>query len=309
MLPFHRIYSFIFKSFDIKSETALVEKLSKEWVSDFLIVKRSWIYALATSWIALLLISAGIGHILLMWITSTPQILQITNTVLLSLSLILFLYSVISYISHFRETYGWNTVSSESKELIRKLEDGDKYFSRFFNQTLLNQIILFWLGLFHIWVWFFWIWWSTNWQSLSLDIILIILQWIFLSRYRKKMIDLDMDYTLIIPGRVMSINQSGMLASSQNIDGEKIKSVSARYTGIIGSIFHYGSIEIMTEGDSTSMNGTLPLYYVHNPVETARKIEELALERIPQKDHKKSPGSHTHQTGTREKVTELLEDA
>lgn len=108
-----------------------------------------------------------------------------------------------------------------------------------------------------------------------IDILLLFLQWLLLGRYRKKMIDLEMDYNIVIPGKIMFVNQSGMLSSVSTIESDKVKTVSAKYSGWIGSFFNYGTIEIMTEGDVSSTTGTLPMYYVTAPNETARLIQSM----------------------------------
>jgi hypothetical protein len=51
-----------------------------------------------------------------------------------------------------------------------------------------------------------------------LDIVLLFLQWFLLGRYRKKMIDLEMDYNIVIPGKIMFVNQSGMLSSVNTLE-------------------------------------------------------------------------------------------
>ena len=50
------------------------------------------------------------------------------------------------------------------------------------------------------------------------DILLLFLQWILLGRYRKRMMDLEMDYNVVIPGKIMFVNQSGMLSSVNTIE-------------------------------------------------------------------------------------------
>ena len=62
------------------------------------------------------------------------------------------------------------------------------------------------------------------------------------------MMDLEMDYNIVVPGKIIFVNQSGMLSSSQAVEGEKVKTVTAKYPSFISSFFQYGTIEIMTEG-------------------------------------------------------------
>jgi hypothetical protein len=51
-----------------------------------------------------------------------------------------------------------------------------------------------------------------------IDIILLFLQWMLLGRYRRRMMDLEMDYNIVIPGKIMFVNQSGMLSSVNTIE-------------------------------------------------------------------------------------------
>lgn len=158
----------------------------------------------------------------------------------------LFIFSVWNYIVHFRQIYSTPTIRTDYDTLLSELESGDKYFIRFFDQTVLNQLILIgliiWSGisyLTHI---------RESWSMiLWIDALLLFFQWILLGRYRKKMIDLEMDYNVVIPGKIMFVNQSGMLSSVNTIESDKVKTVSAQYSGWVGSFFNFGTIEIMTE--------------------------------------------------------------
>jgi hypothetical protein len=108
-----------------------------------------------------------------------------------------------------------------------------------------------------------------------IDVFLLFIQWILLGRYRKNMMDLEMDYNIVIPGRIMFVTQSGMLSSVNTVEGDKVKTVSAKYSGWIGSFFNFGTVEIMTEWDNLSMTGTMPMYYVTAPNETGRLIQSM----------------------------------
>jgi hypothetical protein len=196
-------------------------------------------------------------------------------------SLFLFVFSVVTYIVHFRKIYKTPTVRTDYAELIKELESWDKYFMRFFDQTVLNQIILLWLIIWcalsyvtHI---------RESWSMIIwIDVLLLFLQWFLLGRYRKKMIDLEMDYNIVIPGKIMFVNQSGMLSSVNTVEWDKVKSVSARYSGWLGSFFNFGTIEILTEWDNQSMTGTMPMYYVTAPNETGRLIQSMLNRELTQ---------------------------
>lgn len=86
--------------------------------------------------------------------------------------------------------------------------------------------------------------------------------------------DLEMDYNIVVPGKIIFVNQSGMLSSSQAVEGEKVKTVTSKYPSWIASFFQYGTIEIMTEWGDLNQWVT-SMYYVPQPTETARLIQTM----------------------------------
>lgn len=274
MIPFHKLYSLIFKSFDLQSETNTIKNLVNDGISRVLIIKRSWIYALALIITPILIFIIGALNITTALNYHKDIVTQYSMIIGVGFSLLLFVFSVVTYIIHFRKIYKTPTVRTDYQELLKELESGDRYFMRFFDQTVLNQIILIslivWCAISYLnhmresWSMIIWI-----------DILLLFLQWFLLGRYRKKMIDLEMDYNIVIPGKIMFVNQSGMLSSVNTVEWDKVKSVSARYSGWIGSFFNFGTIEILTEWDNQSMTGTMPMYYVTAPNETGRLIQSM----------------------------------
>lgn len=121
--------------------------------------------------------------------------------------------------------------------------------------------------------------------------------------------DLEMDYNVVIPGKIMFVNQSGMLSSVNTVEGDKVKTVSARYSGWIGSFFNFGTVEIMTEGDNLSMTGTMPMYYVTAPNETGRLIQSMLNREITDEPlipiAPKLPADGTHSTAIPEKKAKI----
>ena len=142
MIPFHKIYSALFKSFDLQSETNTIRHLIGDGISRVLIIKRSWIYALALIWIPfLLLIIAGM-NIMTALIYHKDTLVQYSLIIGVSISVLLFVFSVWNYLLHFRALYSTARVRTDFDVLITELEQGDRYFIRFFDQTVLNQIII-----------------------------------------------------------------------------------------------------------------------------------------------------------------------
>lgn len=274
MIPFHKLYSLIFKSFDVKSETNTIKNLIAENVTRLMIIKRSWIFALMIIWLPVLILSIAILNITVALSYHKDPITQYSVIIGVGISVLLFIFSVWNYIAHFRQIYHTPKIRTDFDVLLKELEEGDVYFTRFFNQTIVNQLILFGLMI-----------WSTisyvehrneSWSMIIfIDIGLFFLQWMLLGRYRKRMIDLEMDYNVVIPGKIMFVNQSGMLSSVNTMEGEKVKTISASYSGWLWSFFNFGTVEVMSEGDAHGMAGTMPMYYVTAPNETGRLIQSM----------------------------------
>jgi hypothetical protein len=89
------------------------------------------------------------------------------------------------------------------------------------------------------------------------------------------MMDIEMDYNIVVPGKIYFVNQSGLLSSMQTIDGDKIKSIQSKYPSKIASFFDYGNIDILTEGDSASIMGQMSMYYVVSPDDTVASMQVL----------------------------------
>lgn len=110
---------------------------------------------------------------------------------------------------------------------------------------------------------------------LTIDTAVIIVEIILLKMYRKRMMDLEMDYNIIVPGKVYFANQSGILSSIQTIESDKIKTVRSSFPSKIASFFNYGTVDILTEGDTQAMMGTMSMYYVTNPDDVVANIQSL----------------------------------
>ncbi len=273
MIPFHKIYALIFKSFNINSETETIARLRGEWVEKIMIIKRSWIFGLAMIWIPLLIVGISSVNIYISYFYYKDALLQYSLLIWVAVSLSLFVFSVWSYLSHFKGVYDIPRIEIDRAKMDTWLEEGDRCFIRFFDQTILNQWII--MGLM-IWsTYFYFTHPKIAWDSMIImDGILLFLQWILLGKYRKRMMDLEMDYNIVTPGKILFVNQSGMLSSSQAVEGEKVKTVTAKYPGWMASFFQYGNIEIMTEWGESQL-GTTSMYYVPHPNETAWLIQTL----------------------------------
>lgn len=324
MIPFHRIYWWLFKSFSIAGETKLIERLIGEWYSRMMLIKRSWIFILFVLWEPLVIL---ILSLVSTWIAyDSIDIPQIKYTIIvgnLLMSTILIVSSFI-YIRHFREIHGQAHIVEHPLELKKELELGDIYFIRFFNWSITNQFILVMIILIEIVLMIilrdnlgkhFWV--------LTLDTAVVITEIIFLQRYRKRMIDLEMDFNIVVPGKIFFINQTGVLSNMQTIESDKIKTVRSIFPSKIASFFNYGNIDILTEGDTGNL-GAMTMYYVTDPAEVVASIQTLldekkselqsSIEQITNMVEKQpqwfnqgiSNTSSRHSLDTREKIRDVL---
>ncbi len=138
--------------------------------------------------------------------------------------------------------------------------------------------------------------------------------------------DLEMDYNIVVEGKIFFVNQSGLLSTVQTIDWNKIKTVQSVFPSKIASFFNYGTIHILTEWD-TALIGTMSMYYVTDPDSVVAYIQTLIdakIERVvPVIDQslpasqKPAPipivpsiqkdGSSRYSVDTREQVRDILE--
>lgn len=237
---------------------------------------------------------------------------------------IILIVSSIRYISHFRDIYGNPKLNTEMEEFKKNLHLWDIYFINFFNWSMTNQLILSLtivaeLVLIFIFqsqlgshVWF-----------LTIDTVVIITEMMFLKMYRKKMIDLEMDYNIVVPGKIFFVNQTGVLSAVQTIESDKIKTVRSSFPSKIASFFNYGTVDVLTEGDNQAMMGTMSMYYVTDPDGVVANIQSLLDEKRGESTGKKIPlkqeiltekieskttiGVKEHSYDTRSKVRDVLQ--
>jgi hypothetical protein len=121
MIPFDKIYTWLFKSFNISGETELIERLMKDGYTHMMIIKRSWIFALFLLWIPIVILTlSGVS----IWIAyDSIDIVAIKYTLIggnILMSLIL-VVSSITYIRHFRRVHGEPVIETDPKKLVEDL--------------------------------------------------------------------------------------------------------------------------------------------------------------------------------------------
>lgn len=122
MIPFHSIYTWLFKSFRISGETELIERLIDEGHDRIMIIKRSWIFALFVIWMPILIVMLSS---LSVWIAYVSiDIAYIRSTIIVGnvLMAIILLISSWNYIRHFREIQSMAVLSEDPISLKKYLE-------------------------------------------------------------------------------------------------------------------------------------------------------------------------------------------
>lgn len=320
MIPFNRLYSWLFKSFNISGETALIDRLISEWYEEIMIIKRSWIFALFMIWLPMAIL--GLSWLSIYIAYDSIDIASIKYTLIggnILMSMIL-IGSSLNYIIHYRSIHDGSHNITDTQGLRDNLHDWDRYFASFFNWSITNQwilvgIIIVEIGLIlaygnkigdHFWI-------------LATDTLVILMEIVLLRHYRKRMMDLEMDYNIVVPGKIFFVNQSWLLSTVQTIDSDKIKTVQSIFPSKIASFFNYGTVNVLTEGDQ-AMIGTMSMFYVTNPDAIVAQIQSL-IETSPNSERaerntdtidpivpKPSPKVETrrHTIDTREKIRDVL---
>ncbi len=121
MIPFHHIYSWLFKSFRIAGETDLIDRLINDGYEKILIVKRSWIFALFILWIPIvILMLSGLSIWVALYSLSKSGIQYsiIIGNIMMSSILIV---SSWNYIRHFRDIQSSAKISTDLVALRQNL--------------------------------------------------------------------------------------------------------------------------------------------------------------------------------------------
>lgn len=141
--------------------------------------------------------------------------------------------------------------------------EGDAAFTRFFNQIQTN--FFFFLGIIVFYVVHVAVIaeFSTGIWAVA-DIFCILVQLALMTKFVRTMINHEMDFNVIVKGRIFFINQKGMYSDTQTLAGDKIKTIRSTYPGFLGSYFRYGTVDVLTEGDIGLM-GVMTMHYVDNP--------------------------------------------
>jgi len=118
----------------------------------------------------------------------------------------------------------------------------------------------------------------TNYMLVFFQILINILFIYILLKILKKLIDFEMDFTLITNEYITFVNQTWLFKrTSKTIDLEKIKTISVNKKWILRSLLNFGEIIIFTEGDD--QHGELKIKYIPEPEKVKNKIMEILKNR------------------------------
>ena len=91
------------------------------------------------------------------------------------------------------------------------------------------------------------------------------------------MVELEMTYNLIIPGRIYFINQKSIYTGTETLEPQKVKLMKSSYPNIIASLLNYGDIEVYPDGMLIEL-GKMNLQYIDDPINTSDKLNKLLQE-------------------------------
>lgn len=281
MIPFHKIYAWLFKSFSIGEETRLINRLREQWYEKMMIIKRSWVFILYIVYIPLILCILSTASIFIA-LTQLPNNAEILKWLIVGGNALMTTILVISsfvYIRHFRHTHSHNDkIITNIPALREELQAGDRHFTVFFNWSITNQWLLFLIFLLEI------IFIISNLKNfnghiaiLTIDFIIIFLEIHYIRRYRKRMMDLEMDFNVVVQGKIFFVNQKWVLSDTQTLESDKIKTIKSTFPNKLSSFLNVGNIEILTEWDTSYSGyiGTITMYFVKNPVQVVNSMQVL----------------------------------
>ncbi len=261
----------------------MVERLYLEGYQSILLIKRSWLYGLASSFwmIPLGIFWTANVYLILKHFDGSP--FGIVLAIFVALNILGTLYSSFRYIWDFRKHYSGNERVIHTHDLLTRLKKGDTSFTRCFNQLQTNFIIFLVVIAIYL-VHIFFIAAEIEFIYASLDVICILFQLFLIGRFINLIIDLEMDFNIAVKWRMLFIDQNGMFSDINTIESDKIKNIRSTYPNFIASFFHFGTIEVLTEGDQDLLWHN-KIEYVDQPERTVESINALLSGKIALEEH------------------------
>jgi len=274
MIPkFHTLYLKIFNSLDFDVEKKLLLEMKQEWVEKFLPIKRSWIYALKLSLIALIgilfmLINAYIG--INYFESFFARVVLPASYIIIS---ILLFVDTFWYMFSYRKTHKNISISTDTDLMIQKNDIVNKNFIKFFNISVLVSCFLV-LILFETLLFLIFFYSGDQIMLKALELGINIFAGFIVMKHRRLSMNLELDFWLAVPGKVYIIDQTGLLSSKQSIVAVNIKTVEWVYKNILWSILWYWDVKFFLEGNIPDQKWVITLDYISNPRKTVDLINK-----------------------------------
>ena len=282
-INFRSVFEFLFKSFDISWDTKLIEKLEKDWVRFLMMMKRHWIYALLSSWRVLVVIVIAFVNIYLLALSPWKHdYISYVIAVLLAINVVYWVFIIIIYIKNYYKVLWVKPYIEDIYSCIKKSKLSDEIFTNFFNQTL---FLLFMLVLIAVFIIFSWVTvliadlsssksWSISFWIWILNWFLMLIQIWFFYNYLAKMINIEMDFRIIVAWKIHLFNQKWVFGDTQTMNSDKIKTINTKYTSFFGSFFNFGDIIVLSEWDQQN-NWEMIFDYIGHPKETVKEMQKV----------------------------------
>ncbi len=272
MINFKAVFEYFFKSFVVARDIEMVDRLTAEGYDSFLLIKRSWLFGVLSSFWLVPIIGIAVANVYLILKHFEYSNFGIALSTALGFTIIATMYSSFRYLYDYHNSYSKQNRILRGVKLRENLTIGDASFIRCFNQLQFNffffiVIIAIYIG--HIFVVSQFV--TGIWAFL--DIICSIVQMVLIRHFIRLLIDLEMDFNLVAGGKIFFVNQTGIYADINTLDAEKIKTIRSSIPHIIASLFHYGTIDILTEGDE--IMGHMQIDYIDDPEETVENINSI----------------------------------
>lgn len=274
MIPkFHKLYLKIFSSLDFDVEKKLLLELQQDGIEKFLPIKRSWIYALKLSFIALL----GIALMLINAYIGVSYFESFFATVILPVSYIiisiLLFIDTFWYMFSYRKTHKNIQISWDTKTLIEKNDIVNKNFIKFFNISVLVSCFLI-LVLIETLIFLLFFYSGEQIMLILLELVINIFAGFIVMKHRRLSMNLELDFWLAVLWKVYIIDQTGLLSSKQAIVAVNIKTVEWVYHSIVGSMLWYWDVKFFLEWNIPDQKWVITLDYISSPRTTVDLINK-----------------------------------
>ncbi len=281
----YNIYKTLFKWFIIEKDYNILSKLKNDGVTQLMIIKKSWIFGLLISWVLLVTVTIGIFNIIAIYDLSV----FIKTSILLYIIIWIIIYSIVSlilnsvlFLIHFKRTY-WNlNATKDIDSVINEVKIGDKLFKKFFSNVTINIFIFIFATIFYVSIIIFlYSYWKIGWVKeiffVVLNIFLFIIQILLMNHYRRRMINFDMTYDMVIPWEMFFISQKWFISEVKTIEADIIRTIDWKYgDNFLYGFLDLGTIEIITIWWLEQL-WTIDMTFINKPEETAINIKDILL--------------------------------